>query len=1203
MQTQDSPTERAALGRIARIGELYDARTDSFIGANIISQNLIENDISQIDNPSSKIEFETTNNLTNRFKQLDVNAELQLSVLANLVQLNGSGKYLKYDKTSSKSSQITLLYSISTKSENLNLFNDSLKERLNFQLLNTLHATHIVVGIDWGANCAVTAEARSENEDDKLKVEGALKTTIDKIGMAIKGEGEVEHDDNYEKQSQSFTYHSNLDVVSTEEPLPTSLTQVIDYIKKLPKLISNSNNGKGKPISYKLLPIDSLRKYYNLEKQIDSIVKSIDENTILKFVYLFEHLDRLKQKVVDIYDIVQSNSTIITDVEYNQVCEFKNQMMIEETELRKKLGGTLIDVRSGKTEMISLEQIIQDFETSKNSTTNIEKQILELDELTNKISYVNDLQSKGVIYVRKKDSIEQLISEDNENSYVFFSKWSSKNEEKWKKNNFIFKNTLKTKNKDNKTKFLLVDSDIKTEYISISPVLKHYFNGQVFIEDVLQKSIESSDLSLCSSTNIENCLYPPNNRVAIKIPCPGSFNGGKCESSKHYWHCDTCKSQVEYGFDNYFYCECGKSLATNYHFKCNSKFHGNGFIFYPEKVLKEYLQQHRPLDEMNILLLGETGVGKSTWINSFANYIHYDTLDDAKDGEFISIIPSNFVMTDDDYNEILIETGTDKNEHFISGQSATQEPRTYSLRSGSKIIRLIDTPGIGDTRGLEIDKKNMSNILSFLSNYDEIHGICILLKPNNARIHAMFRFCIKELLTHLHKDAAKNIIFCFTNGRSTFYRPGDSLTPLKTLLKENNDVEIALSKHTMYTMDNESFRFLAAIKKSNVTFTEKDFADFSQSWERSTDEIARMLNHIETLMPHRTKNTLSLNDARRLIVNLTKPIADISQNIQTNIRVLEDKKEEIENSEKSIEELAENLYIPAIKINRRDLDYPRTVCTSDSCVDFISIEGTNESQKHYKTHCHEHCHLTGISTDIINNPELRGCAAMNSEGYCTECGCHWTKHMHIEYETYQVLEKVIDKATEGKIKSKKDAQRKILAHIKELQERVDKLKREQEKITLASAKFACFLKQNAITPYNDALASYLEHLISEEEQKVNIGGKNETLEGLKKMKKEYDEQVKVLESAMGDGNKENKITLDDIKKLEKELLSMEISGDDLKNIIEGSEVAKSNNRNYKEYQIPQPKNRIKLKNAPQKLYNEGVKLIKNAQNSLGKFIN
>ncbi|CAG8667344.1 17609_t:CDS:1, partial [Cetraspora pellucida] len=119
------------------------------------------------------------------------------------------------------------------------------------------------------------------------------------------------------------------------------------------------------------------------------------------------------------------------------------------------------------------------------------------------------------------------------------------------------------------------------------------------------------------------------------------------------------------------------------------------------------------------------------------------------------------------------------------GESSTQECGAYVFHPDeNKAIRLIDTPGIGDTRGIEYDKKNFENILMCVSQYDYLNGICILLKPNNARLNIIFRYCIQELLSHLHKSAKDNIVFCFTNTRGTFFRPGDTFPVLKRQLQE-----------------------------------------------------------------------------------------------------------------------------------------------------------------------------------------------------------------------------------------------------------------------------------------------------------------------------------------------------------------------------------------------------------------------------------
>lgn len=156
----------------------------------------------------------------------------------------------------------------------------------------------------------------------------------------------------------------------------------------------------------------------------------------------------------------------------------------------------------------------------------------------------------------------------------------------------------------------------------------------------------------------------------------------------------------------------------------------------------------------------------------------------------------------------------------------------------------------------------------------------------------MFRFCVKELLTRLHRSTADNIVICFTNCRSTFYKPGETLPALRILFAENPDVEIPLTKRTIYCMDNEPFRFLAALKHG-INFSDKDRQDYDISWERAVEETTRLFEHIQTLKPHKVEDTLSLNDARKLIVDLSEPIAKISQNIQVNIAVVEDKKRKL----------------------------------------------------------------------------------------------------------------------------------------------------------------------------------------------------------------------------------------------------------------------------------------------------------------------
>src|SRR5687768_15440019 len=101
---------------------------------------------------------------------------------------------------------------------------------------------------------------------------------------------------------------------------------------------------------------------------------------------------------------------------------------------------------------------------------------------------------------------------------------------------------------------------------------------------------------------------------------------------------------------------------------------------------------------MNILILVESGVGKSTFINGFVNYLTFDTLADAEahDG-LVSLIASSFNVVDAKFKSIKVETGVSDNETFGGGQSATQASTVYVFpmakgKGGKVELRIIDTP-------------------------------------------------------------------------------------------------------------------------------------------------------------------------------------------------------------------------------------------------------------------------------------------------------------------------------------------------------------------------------------------------------------------------------------------------------------------------------------------------------------------------------
>ena len=388
----------------------------------------------------------------------------------------------------------------------------------------------------------------------------------------------------------------------------------------------------------------------------------------------------------------------------------------------------------------------------------------------------------------------------------------------------------------------------------------------------------------------------------------------------------------------------------------------------------------------------------------------------------------------------------------------------------------------------------------------------------------------------------------------TFYRPGDSLPALKVLIesieKESN-LKIPLGADNIFCFDNEGFRFLAAAQQG-VRFTEQEKTDFSSSWTRSSENAKKMIEYISGLKVHSVEETINLNKARDILIELAKPLAEISQNIQTNIKLADDKKKELQSldfSSYDANSLNDELYIKQISFESKNLTRPRTVCTDVKCTKVVKIGGVDSVD--YIQHCHPECYLDGITENTINNLEIKNCACMD-DGTCRECNHDWSLHMHITYELIQIEQSVIDENVQKMIEQNESSKIVIESSIQSITDLIEQLKTEQQEIIEISSKFAVYTIRNAIAVFNDDLDSYLDLLIREEENKKQAGADNDqVLNGLRDVKQNYIAQKKIFQNALGAAqNRDIYVSHKDIEKLVDDLYNLPMSGAKIKGVID-----------------------------------------------------
>ncbi|XP_066510237.1 uncharacterized protein [Hoplias malabaricus] len=231
------------------------------------------------------------------------------------------------------------------------------------------------------------------------------------------------------------------------------------------------------------------------------------------------------------------------------------------------------------------------------------------------------------------------------------------------------------------------------------------------------------------------------------------------------------------------------------------------------KIRKWTFGQKSPNSEnKTILVVGETGTGKTTVINTMVNY-------------FLGV-----KFEDKVWFEITEEGKRDQTE------SQTSEITAYEIfvKQRPFSLTIIDTPGYGDTRKLNKDTEISQNLHAlFLHNtgVKSLDAVCLVLKASQNRISEVQHYIFEAVLSLFGKDIEDIVVLFITHSDG-----GPPTNALEAVKKEKIPCR--------YDTDNEPVHFIFNNRQSEKCTTKYECV-FKSAWEmgeRSMEGFLEFLN-------------------------------------------------------------------------------------------------------------------------------------------------------------------------------------------------------------------------------------------------------------------------------------------------------------------------------------------------------------------------
>ncbi|XP_036439655.1 uncharacterized protein LOC118817076 [Colossoma macropomum] len=421
-------------------------------------------------------------------------------------------------------------------------------------------------------------------------------------------------------------------------------------------------------------------------------------------------------------------------------------------------------------------------------------------------------------------------------------------------------------------------------------------------------------------------------------------------------------------------------------------------------------QKYGNLQNKTILMVGETGTGKTTQINTMVNY-------------FLGV-----KFEDKVWFEVTEEEKRDQRE------SQTSKITVYEIISEEKLssLTIIDTPGYGDTRGIDKDTeiaRNLHELFLHGTGVKDLDAVCLVLKASQNRISEFQRYIFEAVLSLFGKDIEDIIVLFITHSDG-----GPPTNALDAIKKEKIPC--------CYDDENEPVHFLFNNRQSEKQTKRYEYV-YKSSWEMAAGSVGEFFEFLKS----------------RQRKSLTMTVSVLKERMQLEACV-EGLKERIKYKEAKQSELTE--VQKALKQNKEMIEKDENFTFTVTTVHKEKINITGASWRNRKVtsckECEENCHEYNCWTAINAN----WCKIME-DNYCTVCNCHCSTHVREgkKYVTKWREEKVTFAELKKKYSNTKEVNAFydicVLKHVETEHEQILKVK---EEMTIMESRLKTLLAEN-----------------------------------------------------------------------------------------------------------------------------------------------